>query len=55
MDAKTQEICKLNDRLRQNFAEGTAVVTSGIAALGAEAVARIIKTVVVYDDRRVFS
>ena len=47
---KTEQIRALNDRLRQNFTDGTAVMTCGIAALGSEAVARIIKTIEVYDD-----
>jgi hypothetical protein len=47
---QTERIRALNDRLRQNFSEGTAVMTCGIAALGAEAVARIVKTIAVYDD-----
>jgi hypothetical protein len=50
MDSKTARIRALNDELRQNFAEGFAVMTPGIAALGAEAVARIVKTIAVYDD-----
>jgi hypothetical protein len=50
MDTKTARIRALNDELRQNFAEGTAVMTPGIAALGAEAVARIVKTIAVFDD-----
>jgi hypothetical protein len=50
MDSKTARIRALNDELRQNFAEGIAVMTPGIAALGAEAVARIVKTVAVFDD-----
>jgi Protein of unknown function (DUF3768) len=50
MDSKTARIRALNDELRQNFAGGAAVMTPGIAALGAEAVARIIKTIAVYDD-----
>jgi uncharacterized protein DUF3768 len=50
MDSKTARIRALNDELRQNFAEGIAVMTPGIAALGAEAVARIFKTVAVFDD-----
>ena len=50
MEAKTDKIRELNDQLRQNFAGGAAVVTPGIAALGAEAVARIVKTVAVFDD-----
>ena len=29
---------------------GTALITTGVAALGAEAVARIVKTIAVYDD-----
>ena len=50
MDTKTARIRALNDELRQNFAEGTAVMTPGVAALGAEAVARIVKTIAVFDD-----
>ena len=50
MDTKTARIRALNDELRQNFADGIAVMTPGIAALGAEAVARIVKTIAVYDD-----
>ena len=50
MDSKTARIRALNDELRQNFAEGIAVMTPGIAALGADAVARIVKTVAVFDD-----
>jgi hypothetical protein len=50
MDTKTEQIRTLNDQLRQNFSEGTAVMTQGVAALGAEAVARIVKTIAVYDD-----
>ena len=50
MDRKTARIRALNDELRQNFAGGIAVMTPGIAALGAEAVARIVNTVAVFDD-----
>jgi hypothetical protein len=50
MTTKTEQIRTLNDQLRQNFSEGTAVMTCGVAALGAEAVARIVKTIAVYDD-----
>jgi hypothetical protein len=50
MDSKTARIRALNDELRQNFAQGMAVMTPGIAALGAEAVARIVKTIAVFDD-----
>jgi hypothetical protein len=49
---QTDRIRALNDDLRQNISHGRghAVMTTGIAALGAEAVARIIKTIEVYDD-----
>jgi Protein of unknown function (DUF3768) len=50
MISKSEQIRALNDALRQNFHEGTAVMTPGVAALGAEAVARIVKTIAVYDD-----
>ena len=50
MTTKTKAIRALNDELRQNFAIGIAVMTAGIAALGPEAVARIVKTIAVYDD-----
>jgi hypothetical protein len=48
MDSKTARRRALNDELRQNFAGGVAVMTPGIAALGAEAVAQIVKTVAVF-------
>jgi hypothetical protein len=50
MDAKTARIRALNDELRQNFAAGIAVMTPGVAALGAEAIERIVKTIAVFDD-----
>jgi hypothetical protein len=50
MDTKTARIRALNDELRQNFTQGFAVMTPGIAALGPEAVARIVKTIAVFDD-----
>src|SRR5277367_7153879 len=50
MDTKTIRIRSLNDELRQNLAGGVAVMTPGIAALGEEAVARIVKTIAVFDD-----
>ena len=50
MTTKTEQIRALNDQLRQNFSEGKAVMTCGVAALGAEVVARIVKTISVYDD-----
>jgi hypothetical protein len=50
MTTKTEAIRALNDDLRQNLSAGTALITPGIAALGAEAVARIVKTITIYDD-----
>lgn len=50
MTTKTEAIRVLNDDLRQNLSVGTALITTGVAALGAEAVARIVKTIAVYDD-----
>jgi len=49
---QTDRIRELNDNLRQNLGRsaGHAVMTTGVAALGAEAVARIIKTISVFDD-----
>jgi Protein of unknown function (DUF3768) len=49
MTTNTKAIRALNDELRQNFATGTAVMTAGVAALGAEMVTRIVKTIAVYD------
>jgi hypothetical protein len=49
MDTKTR-IRALNDDLRRNLIGGMAIMTPGIAALGQEAVARIVKTIEVYDD-----
>ena len=50
--SKIEQIRILNDRLRQNIETGvaTAVITIGVAALGDEAVTRIVKTIAVYDD-----
>jgi hypothetical protein len=50
MTTKTAQIRALNDNLRHDFTAGKAVLTPGIAALGAQAVARIVKTIAVYDD-----
>ena len=47
---QTERIKNLNDELRRNLSEGAAVMTCGVAALGPEAVARIVKTIAVYDD-----
>jgi hypothetical protein len=47
MTIKTDEIRALNDELRQHLLGG---LTPGVAALGQEAVERIVKTNAVYDD-----
>jgi len=46
----TDRIRELNDQLRKNLNAGVAVMTPGVAALGQEAVDRIVKTIAVFDD-----
>jgi Protein of unknown function (DUF3768) len=50
MNLNTERIRALNDELRGNLPNGHAVMTAGVAALGPDAVARIVKTIAVYDD-----
>lgn len=50
MDTKTARIAALNDELRQHLLGGLAVMTTGVAALGPDAVQRIVQTIAVYDD-----
>ena len=50
MNPTTERIRALNDELRRNLPSGHAVMTAGVAALGPDAVARIVKTITVYDD-----
>jgi hypothetical protein len=50
MSTSTKAIRDLNDKLRRNLSVGHAVITPGIAALGQEAVDRIVKTIAVFDD-----
>jgi hypothetical protein len=50
MEPKAARIRALNDELRRCLPSGMAVITTGVAALGPEAVARIVKTIEVYDD-----
>jgi hypothetical protein len=45
---QTDRIRALNDDLRQHLIGGGAVITPGIAALGREAIDRIVKTIAVY-------
>jgi Protein of unknown function (DUF3768) len=50
MDQVRERIRTLNDELRRNLLNCHAVITAGVAALGPEAIARIVKTIAVYDD-----
>jgi hypothetical protein len=47
MDA--ERIRTLNDELRKHLLGGGAVITPGIAALGPEAVKRLVQTIAVFD------
>lgn len=49
MSSDTDRIRMLNDELRQHLHGGGAVITPGIAALGPEAVERLVKTIAVFD------
>ena len=49
-NVKTDRIRALNDDLRKNLATGMAVITPEIAALGQDAVERIVKTIAVFDE-----
>src|SRR5437868_13576239 len=46
----TDRIRMLNDELRRNIWRGGAVMTPGIAALGQDAVQRLVKTLATFDD-----
>jgi hypothetical protein len=50
VDTRTERIRALNDELRQYLLGGLTVITPGVAALGQQAVERIVKTIAVYDD-----
>jgi Protein of unknown function (DUF3768) len=41
---------RLNDQLRRHLTSGKAVMTPGVAALGSEAVQRLIQTIAIFDD-----
>ena len=50
MTNQTQRIRELNDDLRHHLICGSAVITLGVAALGQEAVDRIVQAIAVFDD-----
>jgi hypothetical protein len=50
MNSQTETIRTLNDQLRRDFSYGVAVMTPGVAALGAAAAERIFRTIAVFDD-----
>lgn len=50
MSANTDRIRALNDELRQHLLGGGAVMTPSIAALGPEAVQRLVQVISVYND-----
>jgi Protein of unknown function (DUF3768) len=50
MSADTDRIRLLNDELRQHLLGGGAVMTPGVAALGPEAVQRLLQTIATFDD-----
>ena len=50
MNGNIPRIPALNDELPQHLLGGNAVITPGIAALGQQAVERIVQTIAVFDD-----
>jgi Protein of unknown function (DUF3768) len=50
MPTQTEKIRDLNDDLRRHLLSGGAVITPGVAALGQEALDRIVQTIAVFDD-----
>jgi hypothetical protein len=49
MPSNSSRIRALNDEFRRSLNGGTAVITSGIAALGSDTVASIVEAVAVFD------
>jgi hypothetical protein len=49
-DTDRARVRALNDQLRRHLTGGKAVMTPGVAALGSEAVQRLIQTIAVFDD-----
>ncbi len=50
MSLTTDRIRALNDELPRNLPNGHAVLTTGVVALRPDTVARIVKTIAIYDD-----
>jgi hypothetical protein len=50
MSTDTDRIRTLKDQLRRNLLGGKAVMTPGVAALGSEAIQRLVQTIAVFDD-----
>ncbi len=50
MNTRTETIRTLNDDLHHHLTGGLAMIAPSIAALGQEAVERIVKTIAVYDN-----
>ena len=46
----TDRIRTLNDQLRRQLRGGKAVMTPGVAALGSEAVQRLVQTIAIFED-----
>jgi uncharacterized protein DUF3768 len=50
MSTDTDRIRALNDQLRRHLTGGKAVMTPGVAALGSEAVQRLVQTIAIFED-----
>lgn len=50
MSTDTDRICALNDQLRKTLTKGNAFMTPGVAALGPDAIARLVPAIATFDD-----
>lgn len=50
MNQQTALVRELNDNFRKTLTGGQVLLTTGIAALGSEAVQRVVKAITVFDD-----